>query len=75
MSRLLEVVGYAVGYVVQFLLYGAVAVAIVLPFFIALGYVIEWPEKLVRKLIARFRRKPSLLVEPPTHHKYFDDRV
>ncbi len=75
MSRLLEVLGYAVGYVVQFLLYGAVAVAIVLLFFLALGYVIEWPERIIRKLIARFRPKPSPPAEPPRHHNYFDEPV
>ena len=75
MGRLVQVLEHMIGSVVQFLLYAIVAVAIMLPFFIVLGYIIEWPERLIRKLLGRFRQKPSMPVEPPRHHKYFDDPV
>ena len=70
-DRLVQVLEHRTRSVVQVLLYGIVAVAVVLPFFLGLGYVIE-SEKLIRKLIGRFRQRPSIPVEPTRHHKYFD---
>jgi len=46
-------------------------------FFVILGQVVDWPEKVIRWVLARLRRKPITKPPPPPprQHNGFDDVI
>jgi hypothetical protein len=54
------------------LIMGVLYLGGLLLFYIVLVTVIEWPEKAIRWLIARYKKRPPA---PPQHHDDFDDAV